>query len=172
MQKLGMSLILGMTALLAGCSSSSNSGSGSSNNGTGTSTQSGSSLTITTTSLPGGTVGAAYSAAVLASGGATPYTYSASGLPGGLSISSNTGAITGTPAQSSIGTSSATIKVTDSTQPTSQSATTSLNIKISPAHPCGYHHLTSRGHCRIALSINDAPGLRRRTTLYMGTSLR
>ena len=134
MQKLGMGLILGMTALLAGCSSSNNnSGSGSSNNGTGTSTQSSSTLTITTTSLAGGTVGAAYSSAVAASGGATPYTYSASGLPSGLSISSATGAITGTPAQSSIGTASATIKVTDSTQPTSQSATTSLSIKISPA---------------------------------------
>jgi Putative Ig domain len=134
MRKLGMSLILGMTALLAGCSSSSNnSGSGSSNNGTGSSTQSSSTLTITTTSLPGGSVGAAYSSAVAASGGTTPYTYSASGLPGGLSISSATGAITGTPAQSSMGTASATIKVTDSTQPTSQSATTSLSIKISPA---------------------------------------
>ena len=134
MRKLGLSLIVGAAALLAGCSGSGNSSSsGNGNNGTGSSTQSGSNLTITTTSLPGGTVGAAYSGAVAASGGTTPYTYSASGLPGGLSISSATGAITGTPAQSSIGTSSATIKVTDSTQPTSQSATSSLSIKISPA---------------------------------------
>ena len=118
------SLIVGATTLLVGCG-------GTGNNSTGTSTPP-SNLTVTTTSLPGGTVGAAYSSAVAASGGSTPYTYSASNLPGGLSIGSATGAITGTPAQNSVGTSSATIKVTDSTQPSSQSATASLSIKISP----------------------------------------
>ena len=126
MRKLGWSLIFGATALIAGCSSSSSS------NATSNPTQS-SNLTVTTTSLPSGTVGAAYSGPVTASGGTTPYTYSASNLPSGLSISSATGMITGTPAQSSIGTASATIKVTDSTQPSSQSATSSLSIKISPA---------------------------------------
>jgi hypothetical protein len=70
---------------------------------------------------------------VAASGGTTPYTYSASNLPSGLSISNTTGAITGTPAQNSVGTASATIKVTDSTQPSSQSASSSLSIKISPS---------------------------------------
>ena len=41
-------------------------------------------LSITTASLPGGTVGAQYSAPLDASGGTTPYTWSATGLPGGL----------------------------------------------------------------------------------------
>jgi hypothetical protein len=118
------SLIVGATTLLVGCG-------GTGNNSTGSSTPP-SNLTVTTTSLPGGTVGAAYSSAVAASGGSTPYTYSASNLPGGLSINSGTGAITGTPAQNSLGTSSATIKVTDSTQPSSQSATANLSIKIGP----------------------------------------
>jgi len=53
-------------------------------------------LTITTPSAPNGTVGTPYSANIAASGGATPYTFSATGLPAGLSISA-AGAITGTP---------------------------------------------------------------------------
>jgi hypothetical protein len=43
-------------------------------------------LEITTSSLSNGTVGETYSAQIAATGGITPYTYSASGLPGGLSI--------------------------------------------------------------------------------------
>jgi Putative Ig domain len=127
MRKWGVGLLLGATALLAGCS-----GSGSSS-GTSNPTQTGSSLTVSTTSLPSGTVGAAYSAPVAASGGTAPYTYSATNLPGGLSISASTGMITGIPAQNSVGTASATVKVTDSTQPSSQSASSSLSISISPA---------------------------------------
>jgi hypothetical protein len=53
-------------------------------------------LIITTATLPNGTVGTAYSASVGASGGTTPLTFSATGLPDGLSISA-AGAITGTP---------------------------------------------------------------------------
>src|SRR4029078_9814438 len=56
-------------------------------------------LVITTSSLPGGTVGAAYSQSAVATGGTTPYTWSVSvgTLPAGLSLNTNTGAITGTP---------------------------------------------------------------------------
>src|SRR5262249_7977139 len=53
------------------------------------------SLTIVSTSLPGGTQGAAYTAHVAASGGYGAYTWSASGLPGGLSITASTGDISG-----------------------------------------------------------------------------
>jgi hypothetical protein len=52
---------------------------------------------ITTGSLPGGTVGRAYSAAVAATGGTGTPTWTATGLPGGLAINAATGAITGTP---------------------------------------------------------------------------
>ncbi len=124
MRQIGRSLIVGTTALLAGCS-------GSGGNSPPNPVQS-SNLTVTTTSLPGGTVGAAYSSAVAASGGTTPYAYSAGSLPNGLTINSTTGMITGAPAQSSVGTASATIKVTDSSKPTPQSATSTLSIKISP----------------------------------------
>ena len=127
MQKWGVGLLLGATALLIGCS-----GSGSTS-GTSNPTQTGSTLTVSTTSLPNGTVGAAYSAAVAATGGTAPYTYNATSLPGGLSISASTGMISGTPAQSSVGTASATIKVTDSSQPSSQSASSSLSISIRAA---------------------------------------
>jgi hypothetical protein len=61
---------------------------------------------ITTTSLPAATAGAAYNAALSASGGTTPYTWSVvSGtLPTGLSLNGATGAIAGTPTGASSGT--------------------------------------------------------------------
>ena len=54
-------------------------------------------LAISTSSLPGGTVSSAYSATLSATGGSPPYTWSASGLPAGLTLNSSTGQITGTP---------------------------------------------------------------------------
>jgi hypothetical protein len=138
MGKLKWRLIVGAaTALLAGCGGTGSTNTGSTSTG---SSNPPSNLAITTISLPGGTVGAAYSSVVIASGGSTPYTYSAGNLPTGLLINSGTGTITGTPAQNSAGTWSATVKVTDATQPSSQSVTASLSIKISapaPAAPLG-----------------------------------
>ncbi|MBZ5667485.1 MAG: Ig domain-containing protein [Acidobacteriia bacterium] len=74
-------------------------------------------LTITTTSLPGGSVGTAYSATLQASGGATPYTWSLTSgtLPAGLSLNATSGTISGTP--TTIATSNFTIAVTDSESP-------------------------------------------------------
>lgn len=65
-------------------------------------------------SLPNGTVGVVYPATtVTGTGGVTPYTWSATGLPPGLSIGSSTGKISGTP--TTAGTySSVTVKLTDS----------------------------------------------------------
>ena len=55
-------------------------------------------LTITTSrQLPDGALNAAYTASVAAVGGALPYTWSATGLPAGLSIDPSTGTIAGTP---------------------------------------------------------------------------
>jgi len=54
-------------------------------------------VVITTASLKPATQGRAYSDALAATGGITPYTYSATGLPDGLSVNSATGAIYGTP---------------------------------------------------------------------------
>ncbi|MGB7723654.1 MAG: putative Ig domain-containing protein [Bryobacteraceae bacterium] len=85
-------------------------------------------LTITTATLPNGTVGTSYTATTLAAtGGTPPYTWSASGLPSGLSISS-AGVISGTPAVA--GSFSVTLKVTDSAQAT---ATQTFTITVAAA---------------------------------------
>jgi len=97
--------------------------------GGGTGTQQ---LTVTTQSLPNGTVGVAYSAALTASGGTTPYTWSisAGALPSNLTLAASTGVISGKP--STAGTSNFTVKVTDSETPP-QTATAQLSITINAA---------------------------------------
>ncbi|HJP80754.1 MAG TPA: putative Ig domain-containing protein [Pseudonocardiaceae bacterium] len=74
-----------------------------------------------------GTVGTAVSLQLSASGGTAPYTWTASGLPAGLSISSG-GAISGTPTTAGTFTVSATAK--DSTGAT---GSTSFTWKINPS---------------------------------------
>ena len=87
-------------------------------------------LEISTTSLPGGTVGAAYSVTLAATGGVAPYTWSAAGLPGGLSITPS-GTISGTPTAS--GTFADSVTVIDSTNVTvSQNSTITI---AAPAPP-------------------------------------
>src|SRR5262245_17011054 len=85
--------------------------------------------TITTTSLPGGTVGLAYSEDLTATGGTGTLAWSLSGgsLPANLSISS-TGTISGTPTNT--GTANFTVRVTDSL---AQSDPQTLSIAISSA---------------------------------------
>ena len=81
---------------------------------------------ITTTSLPNGTVGSSYSAALE---GTTPnpaLTWSASGLPPGLTLASD-GTISGTP--TTPGTFTVTVTATDSTGVT---ATRDFTITIAP----------------------------------------
>ena len=89
-----------------------------------------SALAITTTTLPNGFVGVGYNTTVLATGGTTPYTFSANGLPSGLFINS-LGQITGSP--SALGTTTAAITVTDSTPGTHQTTTANLSITVNPA---------------------------------------
>jgi len=90
-------------------------------------------VTISTTSLTSGQQGTAYSAALSATGGTTPYVWSISSgsLPAGLTLNAASGAISGTPTAS--GAFSFTAKVTDSTTPTAQTATKSLSVTIAPA---------------------------------------
>ena len=86
-------------------------------------------LTITTTSLPNGVASSSYTQALGASGGTPSYTWSlASGsLPTGLTLSA-AGTISGVPAKT--GSSSFTIKATDSTSPTPQIATQAYSITV------------------------------------------
>jgi large repetitive protein len=88
---------------------------------------------ITTTSpLPNGIVGTAYNQTITAAGGAgtLAFTVSVGTLPAGLTLSS-AGAITGTP--TTVGTSSFTIKVTDSSIGGTQSATKALSMTVNQA---------------------------------------
>ncbi|MDA8332919.1 MAG: putative Ig domain-containing protein [Candidatus Dormibacteraeota bacterium] len=89
-------------------------------------------LTITTTSLPGGTVGTAYTQALAASGGTPPYswTISSGALPSGLTLSSG-GVISGTP--TSAGTASFGVTVTDASGPTPETASAHLSIQVAAA---------------------------------------
>lgn len=86
---------------------------------------------IATSSLPGGEVNVNYLATFAASGGATPYNWSitSGSLPTGLTLSS-AGQIKGTPAQS--GTSSVTVRVSDSSSP-AQTASRVYSIAIGTA---------------------------------------
>lgn|GEM_PF-1374772 len=69
-------------------------------------------LTLTAGDPAAGTVSSAYdSAFVTVAGGAGPYTYAATGLPGGLTMDAATGAVTGTPTEA--GTFTVTVTVTD-----------------------------------------------------------
>src|SRR5205814_3743619 len=100
---------------------------------------------VTTTSLPAGTQGTAYSQTVATSGGAGMVTLAVSsgGLPAGLSMDSS-GHITGTPTGPS-GTTSFTVKATDSSSAGAQSAVQNLSITINSTAPppvmsCGSGH--------------------------------
>jgi hypothetical protein len=90
-------------------------------------------LQISSSSLPGGQVGAAYSATLKATGGTPPYTWSApSGqLPAGLSLSA-AGMIAGTPTLA--GSSTIAIEVSDSAG-ISVSSMVSITIATSPPPP-------------------------------------
>ena len=65
---------------------------------------------------------------VTATGGTAPYSWSATGLPAGLSISGTTGEVTGTP--TTAGVSNVTVTAKDATDAT---ATTTFKITVNPA---------------------------------------
>ena len=86
-------------------------------------------LTISTSSLPAGTKGTAYTSVLQAGGGTTPYTWAVTtgSLPAGITLSSATGAISGTPTAS--GTSAFTVTVTDAGNP-AQTKSAALSIVV------------------------------------------
>ncbi|MGC1817438.1 MAG: Ig domain-containing protein [Casimicrobiaceae bacterium] len=104
-----------------------------------------------TGSLPGGTVGVAYGSSALAvSGGVPPYSWSATGLPPGLSISTSTGAVSGTPTTAA--TYSLTVSVTDSASATT-GATLSMLVSPAPAACSGTDAVVS-GVNKFWLDVN------------------
>jgi len=83
--------------------------------------------------LTSGTVGVAYSQSFSAFGGTAPYSYSAAGLPAGLSFNSATGVLSGTPVAA--GTASLTIQATDSSNGTSGPISASQSYTLNIAAP-------------------------------------
>jgi len=94
----------------------------------------GTQLTLANPGNRTGTVGVATSLALSASGGTPPYSFSATGLPPGLSVNSGTGVISGTP--TTAGTYTVTATVRDSA-PTPASASQTFTWTISPPGSCG-----------------------------------
>ncbi|MGH9206404.1 MAG: putative Ig domain-containing protein, partial [Acidimicrobiales bacterium] len=89
-------------------------------------------LSVTQNPLSTGTAGSAYLTSLGASGGTSPYTWTTTGLPAGLTLSGNT--ISGTP--TTPGTTNLTLTVTDSsTPPNTASATLPLTVNAAPPGP-------------------------------------
>jgi hypothetical protein len=91
-----------------------------------------SSLTVAPATLPAATANSVYSATVSATGGSGSYTFAVSSgsLPSWLSLNASTGALSGTP--SSTGTSSFTIKATDTTN-SGLTGTRAYTLTVNPA---------------------------------------
>jgi CSLREA domain-containing protein len=72
------------------------------------------SITLSPTTLPAAQIGVTYSQQITASGGTAPYTYSAAGLPLGMSMNASTGTITGTPKSDTASPYNVTVTASDS----------------------------------------------------------
>jgi alpha-tubulin suppressor-like RCC1 family protein len=87
-------------------------------------------LTITSESLSRGQVGTPYSATVKATGGISPYSWQASGLPFGLSIDAASGQISGTPTVA--GTTQVQLSVSDHSGNVAESTPLTLSVDDAP----------------------------------------
>ena len=87
-------------------------------------------VSIPSFTLPPGVAGTSYSQSLIAVGGVAPYTWTLTSgtLPGGVSLTSSPGIISGTP--TSVGTFDLTFKVSDDEAPTPQSASIALVLSI------------------------------------------
>lgn len=112
-------------------------------------------LVITTASTPGGTVGAAYAASFTATGGVVPFTWTASGVPAGLNLSTG-GALSGTP--TAPGTSNVSVTVRDSAG-TTVSKSFSIVIALPAAPPVTFG----------GIGVTSNPLQQPRLTVSLGT---
>jgi hypothetical protein len=93
---------------------------------------------ISTASLPAGTVGTAYSAALTGTGGSGNYSWAATGLPAGLAINGAT--IAGTPTAAA--TSSVSIIITDTVTGVTAQNTLPVSIAAAPAAAQKVHYMS------------------------------
>lgn len=94
------------------------------------------SLTITSTTLPAATAGTAYTRAIAVDyNGSHALTYSATGLPDGLSINTGTGVISGTPAAGTDAGSPYSVKIDVTDGTLNASKTFSLAVNVGTALP-------------------------------------
>ncbi len=89
-------------------------------------------FSLLTTSLSNAVVNVAYTGVLVASGGVSPYTYTATGLPTGLTLAPSTGILTGT--ATVLGSYSLSVTVTDSVGQVANVSMT-LSVVVSPGAP-------------------------------------
>jgi uncharacterized repeat protein (TIGR01451 family) len=118
-------------------------------------------ITLGPASLAGGTVGAAYSQTITASGSTTPFhfTISTGSLPPGLFLNQDTGVISGVPTTASGSPFSFTVQATDSSTGTGPFSNTK-NYSISVANPT-----VSLGSINVG-SLPGAAGNKTETIIY------
>ncbi len=126
---------------------------------------------ISTTTLPSGTVGAAYSQAVSVTGGQGPFTWSisAGSLPNGLTQNTSTGAISGNPTTG--GTSNFTARVVDAN---GVADTQALSITVNnptPSITSLNPSATTEGAGQFTLTVNGSNFVSGAEVRWAGTSL-
>ena len=115
-------------------------------------------LAVLSSSLPFGQVGVPFAAYAAAAGGAGGYTWSASGLPPGLSIDPGSGQISGTP--SAAGTSAVVLHVTDVFGVSATSAT--ILLTIAAVTPTRAFLSTTLTEAQIRQSLRQQLGIKGR----------
>ena len=123
----------------------------------------GAALAITSpSSLPNGDVGEAYAPTTISAGGGSGvYTWSASGLPAGLSINAGTGVISGTPTTDAGSPYSVTVKVTDTSSNTATktySLTVGAALAITTTGPLPTLYVGSTSNLPITFSAGGGSG--------------
>ena len=112
-------------------------------------------ISLSPASLPAGSTGHAYSQTITASGGTAPYTFqvTSGNLPAGLSLAAN-GTLSGTPAVTSVGSYSFTVRATDAN---GCSGTKNYTLQINPGWaPVSISSITKVAGTGFKLDINGS----------------